>query len=145
MDKQVTILIAEDDMGHASLIKKNLGRAGVTNPILHFKDGQEILDFLFSDTICKSPEDSYLLLLDIRMPKVDGITVLRKLKEDPKYKGLPVIMLTTTDDPKEIAECHNIGCSTYVVKPIDYDLFIKAIVQLGLFFSVIEIPQLNVV
>jgi len=143
MNKEVVILIAEDDPGHASLIKKNLKRAGISNNILHFTDGQQVLDFVFQN---KSEIDfksrSYLLLLDIRMPKVDGVEVLRQIKEDNELKKIPVIMITTTDDPKEVNACHKLGCSTYIVKPIDYEQFIRAIRQLGLFLSVVEIPVL---
>ncbi|MFA8342192.1 MAG: response regulator [Rhodothermaceae bacterium] len=144
MNKEVVILIAEDDPGHASLIKKNLKRAGISNNIMHFTDGQQVLDYIFQN---KSDEDfkskSYLLLLDIRMPKVDGIEVLRQVKEDKELKKIPVIMITTTDDPKEVNACHKLGCSTYIVKPIDYEQFIRAIRQLGLFLSVVEIPVLK--
>lgn len=144
MNKEVVILIAEDDPGHASLIKKNLKRAGISNNIMHFTDGQQVLDYIFQN---KSDEDfkskSYLLLLDIRMPKVDGIEVLRQVKGDKELKKIPVIMITTTDDPKEVNACHKLGCSTYIVKPIDYEQFIRAIRQLGLFLSVVEIPVLK--
>lgn len=144
MKKEVIILIAEDDPGHASLIKKNLKRAGIVNHLIHFTDGQQVLDFLFNPDkkdIIENP--SYLLLLDMRMPKVDGAEVLRRIKSDPELKKIPVIIVTTTDDPKEVNECHRLGCSTYVVKPIDYEQFIKAIMQLGLFLSVVEVPVLN--
>lgn len=144
MNKEVIILIAEDDPGHASLIKKNLKRAGISNEIKHFSDGQQVLDYIFEN---KSNEDfkskSYLLLLDIRMPKVDGVEVLRQVKQDKELKKIPVIMITTTDDPKEVNACHKLGCSTYIVKPIDYEQFIRAIRQLGLFLSVVEIPVLK--
>ncbi len=144
MKKEVTILIAEDDAGHAALIKKNLKRAGISNNIVHFVDGQQVLDFLFQKKeIEDTSENSFLLLLDIRMPKVDGVEVLTQLKKDPELKKIPIIIITTTDDPKEINECHKLGCSTYIVKPIDYKQFIDAIVQLGLFLTVVEVPVIN--
>lgn len=145
MNKQeVTVLIAEDDEGHAALIKRNLKRAGISNKIIHFSDGEEALNF-FYDTEKEEPKlgsgSSYLLLLDIRMPRVDGVEVLQRLKEDPNFKKIPVIMLTTTDDPREIEKCHHIGCSSYITKPIDYDDFVKAIQHLGLYISITQIPQ----
>ena len=145
MNKEVTILIAEDDEGHAALITKNLGRVGISNPMLHFKDGQEILDFLFRRGAPPHRESpaGYLLLLDIRMPKVDGTEVLRQVKADPELRKLPVIMVTTTDDPREVARCHEIGCNNYITKPVDYEKFILAIRQLGLYLMVIEIPEVN--
>ncbi len=145
MEKEVIVLLAEDDVGHATLIKKNLKRSGLTNRLLHFKDGQETLDFLFRQGEEPQREHgaAYLLLLDIRMPKVDGVEVLRQIKQDPELRKMPVIMLTTTDAPWEIERCHGLGCSNYIVKPVDYDKFIEAIRQLGLFLMVVEIPRIN--
>jgi CheY-like chemotaxis protein len=145
MKKEVTILIADDDEGHAALIRKNLGRVGITNPLLHFRDGQEVLDFLFQRGAPPHREShaAYLLLLDIRMPRVDGVEVLRQVKADAELRKLPVIMITTTDDPREVVRCHEIGCNNYVVKPVDYEKFISAIRQLGLYLMVIEVPEMN--
>jgi CheY-like chemotaxis protein len=145
MRKETTILIAEDDEGHFSLIRKNLQRAGVENPIVRFADGQKALDFFFhSDSPpVKAANASYLLLLDIRMPKVDGIDVLRMLKKDPVYRLIPVIMVTTTDDPMEVDHCHRLGCSLYLVKPIEYESFTDAIQKAGSFFSILEVPCLD--
>jgi CheY-like chemotaxis protein len=141
--KEITILVADDDAGHARLIEKNLQRAGLHNPILRFADGQDLLDFLFcrGPAAHRSPNTPYLLLLDIRMPKVDGIEVLRQIKADPKLRKLPVSMLTTTDDPREVARCHELGCGNYIVKPVDYEKFSETIKQLGLFVGLIEVPQ----
>ena len=145
MKKELKIILAEDDEGHASLIKRNLKRAGLMNEIIHFKDGKETLDFLFDEKKEKEKvkDIASLLLLDIKMPKVDGIEVLRRVKLDEKLKKMPVIMITTTDDPREIEKCHELGCSNYVAKPIDYDKFVGAIRQLGLFLLIVEVPDLN--
>ena len=145
MDKEVTILIADDDDGHAALIRKNLQRAGIHNDIVRFTDGQEVIDFLFAEGEGPHRQHGapYVLLLDIRMPKVDGIEVLRRIKADPELSKLPVIMLTTTDDPREIAKCHEMGCSSYITKPIDYENFVYAIRQLGLFLLIVEVPNLD--
>ncbi len=144
MKKEVIILIAEDDEGHAALIRKNLERAGIMNQIIRFIDGQEALDFFFSTTGENHWERSrsYLLLLDIRMPKVDGVEILKRLKTHEEFKKIPVIMVTTTDDPREINNCHANGCSSYVVKPVDYEKFTAAIRQLGLFLLVVEVPTI---
>ena len=145
MRDEVVIIIAEDDAGHATLIKKNLKRAGIANRIIHLKDGQEVLDFLYQTGKSKVRKNGhpYLLLLDIRMPKVDGVQVLKKIKNDPELCKPPVIMITTTDDPVEVENCHTLGCNNYITKPVDYDNFMKAILQLGLFLKVVEIPKLN--
>jgi len=142
---EVVILIADDDAGHARLIEKNLQRAGLHNPIRHFENGQDVLDFLFRRGAgsLRAPGTSYLLLLDIRMPKVDGVGVLRQLKADPELRKLPVSMLTTTDDPREVARCHELGCNNYIVKPVDYEKFAEAIKQLGLFISLVQVPEIH--
>jgi len=145
MTREVVILIAEDDDGHARLIEKNLSRAGLHNPIERFSNGQQILDFLFcrGSGRKRSTELAYLLLLDIRMPKVDGVEVLRQIKEEPDLRKMPVIMLTTTDDPREVERCHALGCSTYIVKPVVYERFAEAINRMGLFISLVQVPQLG--
>jgi CheY-like chemotaxis protein len=145
MKKEVIILIAEDDDGHATLIERNLRRAGLLNEIVRFKDGQETLDFLFEKGkgSKRKHDTAYLLLLDIRMPKVDGVEVLRQVKADKDLKKLPIIMVTTTDDPREVELCHELGCSNYITKPIDYDSFMEAVRQLGLFLLVVEVPKID--
>ena len=145
MKQEVTILVAEDDPGHALLITRNLQRAGIRNLIVHFKDGQEVLDFLFGVSGERRIETgkAYLLLLDIRMPKVDGIEVLREIKRNQQLCSMPVIMVTTTDDPHEIEHCHRLGCSNYVTKPIDYEKFVETIKKLGLFLMVVQLPTIN--
>jgi CheY-like chemotaxis protein len=142
--REITILIAEDDSGHARLIEKNLVRAGLRNPVLRFEDGQDVLDFLEGrGKVRRAPETAYLLLLDIRMPRVDGVEVLRRLKGNPELRKVPVIMLTTTDDPREVERCHAIGCNSYLVKPVDYDQFAEAIRSLGLYISLVQVPELH--
>ncbi|MDB6140773.1 MAG: response regulator receiver protein [Verrucomicrobiaceae bacterium] len=144
MKHPMVILVADDDAGHARLIEKNLRRGGLDNRIERFEDGEQTLDFLLRRGERKRECDTpYLLLLDIRMPKVDGVEVLRQLKADPELRKMPVIMLTTTDDPREVERCHAIGCSHYMVKPVDYDGFAQAISQLGLFVTLVQIPELN--
>lgn len=140
-----TILITDDDDGHAFLIEDNLRNAGITSPILRFADGQQILDFLF----CRTTEPRFrkerphLLLLDIRMPGVDGVEVLRRLRSDPMLHKLPVIMLTTTDEPREIDRCHELGCNVYVRKPVAYPDFCDALARLGQFLPLMEFPRFN--
>lgn len=137
-----TILIVEDDEGHAILIRENLEAAGVRSAIEHFIDGQAILDFFAADPKSRRP-GPYLVLLDIRMPKVDGIEVLRRLKSDPELSRLPVIMLTTTDDAREVTRCYELGCNGYIQKPVDYDRFAEAIRRLGLFVPLLLLPPVS--
>ena len=143
--REVVILIADDDAGHVRLIEKNLNRAGLHNRIERFENGQQILDFFYRRGPGKhrEPDTPYLILLDIRMPQVDGVEVLRQLKADPELRKVPVSMLTTTDDPREVARCHELGCNNYLVKPVDYDRFAEAIKQLGLFISLVQVPEIT--
>ena len=145
MNPELTILIVEDDEGHAILIRENLEMAGLKNPIRHFRDGQAILDFFFDRTgrVARSHDGTYLVLLDIRMPKVDGIEVLRRLKSDPELRKLPVVMLTTTDDAREVERCHALGCNVYIQKPVDYDKFAEAIRRLGQFVDLLLVPPVG--
>ncbi len=142
MSSTPTILIVEDDEGHAILIRENLAMAGLKNPTEHFRDGQAVLDFFFDrqGRVIRGHDGAYLVLLDIRMPKVDGIEVLRRLKGDPQLRRLPVIMLTTTDDSREVELCHELGCNVYIQKPVDYDKFSEAIRRLGLFVMLLLVP-----
>lgn len=143
--REVTILVAEDDPGHARLIEKNLGRAGLHNRIQRFDNGQGILDFLFrsGNGPHRALDAPYLLLLDIRMPRVDGVEVLRRIKQDGELRKIPVVMLTTTDDPREVERCHAIGCNSYIVKPVDYEKFAEAILNLGLYISLVQVPEID--
>ena len=143
--REVVILVAEDDAGHARLIEKNLTRAGLHNRIRRFDNGQAVLDFLFrrGPAPHRELDTPYLLLLDIRMPQVDGVEVLRQLKGDPELRKMPVLVLTTTDDPREVERCHAIGCASYIVKPVDYDKFAEAIKSLGLYISLVEVPEIS--
>jgi len=145
MKLEPVILIVEDDEGHAILIRENLEAAGLSNRMLHFRDGQAALDFFFkpgASPAC-TPGQMYLVLLDIRMPKVDGIEVLRRIKADVNLRKLPVIMLTTTDDTREVERCHQLGCSVYIQKPVDYEKFAEAIRRLGMFVTLMLMPPLD--
>ncbi len=132
-DNEPNIILGEDDYGYAGLIIQNLRRAGVKNNIMHFSDGEKILNFFFRRGKMQHRQDgtSYILILDIRMPGVDGIEVLREIKEDEALKNIPTFMMSSTDDPGVIDLCHVIGCSTYIIKPKNYDQLKDAIAQLG--------------
>jgi CheY-like chemotaxis protein len=139
--KALLIVLAEDDPGHAQLIQRNLRRIGFANEILHCHDGREALDYLMCEGphAGRQPNGPILLLLDIKMPRVDGIEVLRRVKADPRTEKIPVIMLTTTDDPREIDRCYELGCSVYITKPVAYESFVEAVQRLGLFLQVVTV------
>jgi CheY-like chemotaxis protein len=139
----VTILLIEDDPGHARLIEKNLRRSNITNEFITVGDGQLALDYLFSQgEYAKSERASPLLvLLDLNLPVLDGYQVLQRMKAELKTKHIPVIILTTTDDLREVSRCYELGCSVYITKPVDYEKFSEAIHKLGLLLSIVTIPD----
>ena len=137
------ILLADDEKGHVDLIIRNLRRSGISNEIVHFDNGQSIIDHLKDIEKENNPLESYLVLLDIRMPKVDGFDVLKFIKSSEKLKSIPVIMVTTTDDPTEVQRCHELGCNNYVTKPIEYKEFVEAIKRLGLFIQIVKVPEME--
>lgn len=142
MKKDTLILLAEDDPGHAALARMSLRRVGIHNRVIQLEDGQKTLDFLFGrgEGASRDPEADYLLLLDLRMPKVDGISILRQIKRDEQLRTLPVVVLSTTDNPEEIQACYNLHCSHYIVKPAGYGEFVEAMRQLEPF---LESPQVT--
>ncbi|AYM05869.1 MULTISPECIES: response regulator [Rhizobium/Agrobacterium group] len=140
--QEVTIVMIEDDEGHARLIEKNVRRAGVNNEIVPFTLGAKALDFILGESrdglVSK---DRYLLvLLDLNLPDMSGINILEQIKSNEYTRRLPVVVLTTTDDETEIQKCYDLGANVYITKPVDYEGFANAIKNLGLFFSVIQIP-----
>jgi CheY-like chemotaxis protein len=135
--EEVVVMLAEDDPGHARLVEKHLS-AFVTNRIIRFANGQEAVDYLGREG---QVTQQHLLLLDLNMPVMDGYQVLKHLKEDPRTVLIPVIVLTTTDDPAEIQRCYDLGCNAYVVKSANYEQFTEAMRRLGLFLTITRMPQ----
>jgi CheY-like chemotaxis protein len=139
----VCIVMIEDDEGHARLIERNIRRAGVNNEIIPFRDGTSALAYLLGpDGSGEANARRHLLiLLDLNLPDMTGIDILEKVKSNPHTKRSPVIVLTTTDDAREVQRCYDLGANVYVTKPVNYEGFATAIRQLGLFFSVIQVPE----
>ncbi|MGE3872170.1 MAG: response regulator [Parvibaculaceae bacterium] len=139
----VTIVLVEDDPGHSRLIEKNIRRAGVNNEIVAFADGRTALDYLLGSDGSGSANQGrqLLILLDLNLPDMTGVDVLAKVKGNSHLKRTPVVILTTTDDSREIQRCYDLGANVYIVKPVNYDTFAHAIRQLGLFLSVIQVPE----
>ncbi len=139
MHRDVVVLVAEDDPGHAMLMERNLRCAGFVNEIRQFPDGEQLLEFLFDDKspVAHDPRALYLLLLDIRMPRVDGTEVLRRIKTDQRLREMPCVMLSSTDDPREVAKCEQLGVSSYIVKPLVADRFLETLRRLGLSLSIV--------
>ncbi|WP_246206325.1 response regulator [Propylenella binzhouense] len=139
----VTIVMVEDDEGHARLIERNIRRAGVNNEIKTFQDGTSALEFLLgSDGSGEvSRNRALLVLLDLNLPDMTGIDILAKVKANEHTRLAPVVVLTTTDDQREIQRCYELGANVYITKPVNYEGFANAIRQLGLFFSVMQVPE----
>lgn len=137
----VSIVMIEDDEGHARLIEKNIRRAGILNDLTHFTDGTSALDFLFNSPQGPAFNGPALILLDLNLPDMSGIDILAKIKADQRLRRTPVVVLTTTDDKVEIQRCYDLGCNVYITKPVAYESFAQAIRQLGLFLSVIQVPS----
>lgn len=139
----VTIVMVEDDDGHARLIEKNIRRAGVNNPIVAFQNGTDALAYLLGpDGSGEVSAGRHLLvLLDLNLPDMTGVDILERVKANPHTRLAPVVVLTTTDDAREIQRCYDLGANVYITKPVNYDGFANAIRQLGLFFSVMQVPQ----
>ncbi len=141
--KPVTIVMVEDDEGHARLIEKNIRRAGVSNEIVPFTDGTSALTYLMGKDGSGevSSGRQLLVLLDLNLPDMTGVDILEKVKGNEHTRRTPVVVLTPPDDQREIQRCYDLGANVYITKPVDYDGFANAIRQLGLFFSVIQVPE----
>jgi len=141
----IELIIVEDNMGHAGLIKISLEEEGISNNIYHFINGKQALDFLFQKGQGPHRETNarYILLLDIRMPGLSGIEVLKKIKGDKKLCRMPVIMLTTADDPHDMEQCYDLGCNAYMVKHVSYEKLKQEIRNLCMYMSVIQVPVIK--
>jgi len=139
--KEMVILIAEDDEGHAELIQEGLRESGVRNAMIRFANGEELWQFLIGEgeTRTREANKTYLLLLDINMPKMDGVEVLKRMKGHEELKDIPVMMLTTTDDPREVEQCYRLGCSVYITKPVEFGKFENTLQRLGLFVQIVRV------
>lgn len=138
----VTIIIVEDDLGHSKLLEKNLRRGGLKNPIKVFENGQQALNYLkksgdFEDYSI----NQCILLMDLNMPVMNGVELLRILKQDNKLHKIPVIILTSTDDQHEIDECYSLGCNLYVPKPVEFNHFSEVVRELGLMIGLMAVPS----
>jgi len=140
----IKILLVEDDDGHARLIERNLRKVNLANPIDRVHDGMEALEYLRNEGAF-ADRSRYgrprLVLLDINMPRMDGIEVLERIKGDEHLRCLPVIMLTSTDNQSEIDRCYCAGASGYVAKPVNIVSLGEKLQRLGMFLEIVELPE----
>jgi CheY-like chemotaxis protein len=142
MAEPLNVLIADDDEGHATLVRRHMRRAGIGANLIHLQDGQDVLDYLYrrgawSD---RAPLGEVVLILDLNMPRLDGPAVLRHLKRDPKLMRIPVFVLTTSDNPVEIDRCYALGASACLVKPVDFGAFGDMIQRFTTFLLIARLP-----
>jgi CheY-like chemotaxis protein len=137
-----SVVLAEDDEGHAMLVRRNLRRAGLGSEPVHVRDGQQALDYIYrrAPWTDRDRHGALVLLLDLNMPRLGGLEVLRRLKSDADLSRIPVFVLTTTDDPVELDRCYALGASACIVKPVDYAAFSDAVQRLGQFLMTARIP-----
>jgi two-component system, response regulator len=134
---KVDIVLVEDNPDDAELVIRALRKSGIKNSLVHLKDGEQALNFLF----CEGPYEDHhlppcprLILLDIKMPKVDGLEVLRRVKSDKRLRVIPVVLLTSSKEDKDIHESYTLGANSYVVKPVEFEKLTKTVQGLGLYW-----------
>lgn len=138
-DSKVEILLVEDNPHDAEMTIRALKRVNLANKLIHVKDGAEALDFIFSRgafTNRNTAEKPKVILLDIKMPKVDGIEVLRQIKADPYTKTIPVVIMTSSKEEQDVFTSYDLGVNSYVVKPVDFEGFAKAVSELGFYWLI---------
>lgn len=143
MNSKIQILLVEDNMNDAELTIRALKKNNLTNELTHVRDGAEALDFIFAQGRYfdrKMDDFPNVIILDLKMPKVNGIEVLRRIKSDERTKKIPVVMLTSSKEDPDIQECYRLGVNSYVVKPVEFNHFVKAITDLGLYWMILNQP-----
>jgi len=142
-NSDLTLILVDDDPAHSTLIKRNLIKCGLKNELLLLNSGQQLLDYIFCkhQFINREPLQKVLILLDINMPGINGIEILKTLKASNLTSKIPIFMLTSTDEPTEIEECFSLVCNAYVIKPVEHKEFSKKMQQLGDFIMLNQIPQ----
>lgn len=143
MNSKMQILLVEDNKSDAELTIRALKKNNLANELTHVRDGAEALDFIFAQGRYfdrKMDDIPNVIILDLKMPKVNGIEVLRRIKSDERTKKIPVVMLTSSKEDPDIEECYRLGVNSYVVKPVEFNHFIKAITDLGLYWMILNQP-----
>lgn len=140
---EVEILLVEDNPNDAELAMRSLKKHNLANSIVWVKDGAEALDFIFARGAYKDRDINNIpkvILLDLRLPKVDGLEVLRSVKSDERTKPIPVVVLTSSREEKEIVESYKLGVNSYITKPVDFEAFVKTVRELGMYWLLLNKP-----
>jgi len=141
MNQEVEVLLIEDNPSDAEMTIRALKKSNLANRLLHLKDGSEALDFLFAEGKFSQRFSEHVpkvILLDLKMPKINGIEVLAKIKSDARTRKIPVVVLTSSREDPDIQQCYSLGVNGYVVKPVEFDEFHKAISDLGLYWMIVN-------
>jgi len=138
-----SVILVEDDAGHASLIRKNLQRVGVQNPVTHLASGRDAIGYFFGPGQPQHAYDKMVVVLDLNLPDIDGYEILRRVKANEATRRMPVIVLTTTGDPEDIDRCYALGCNVFMTKPVLYEEFSEAIRKLGLMLTIVRVPHVH--
>jgi len=145
MTHEIQILLVEDNASDAEMTIRALKKNNLANSLLHLKDGAQALDFIFGEGEYQGQngiQRPKVILLDLKMPKVNGIEVLRRIKGDERTRKIPVVVLTSSKEDPDIAQCYDLGVNSYVVKPVEFDAFHQAISDLGLYWMIVNQPPL---
>ena len=137
----VEILFIEDNHHEAELTIRSLKKNNLINKLKHIDDGAKALDFLFGTPVNRSEEKAFnpkLIILDLKLPKVSGLEILRRLKSDDRTKMIPVVILTSSQEEKDVVESYKLGVNSYIVKPVNFDTFSKAVTDLGLYWVILN-------
>ena len=136
------VLLVEDDQVDAMSVTRAFNEIQVTNQLVHVENGEEALDYLYrrGPFTTRSNENPAVLLLDLKLPKVDGLEVLQQIKSDEKLRMIPVVVLTSSREERDMVASYKLGVNAYVVKPVDFHEFVNAIKELGIFWAVINEP-----
>ncbi|WP_276501835.1 response regulator [Terrimonas pollutisoli] len=137
----IEILFIEDNPHEAELTIRSLKKHNLANTLKHIDDGAEALDFIFANGVYADRESSpnpKLIILDLKLPKVDGLEILRQIKNDPKTQSIPVTILTSSQEEKDIIESYKLGVNSYIVKPVNFESFSKAVADLGLYWMILN-------
>lgn len=137
----IEIILVEDSLEDANLVIRSLKKNNLGNSIIHLKDGAEALDFIFAKgeySTRKVEDKPKLILLDLKMPKVDGLKVLRAIKADARTKTIPVVIMTSSREDRDLIECYELGANSYVVKPVSFESFVQAVAELGMYWLMVN-------
>ena len=140
MHPEAEIILVEDNISDADLVMRALRKNTLVNNVLHLEDGQRAMDYIFGNTEDSMHVPPKLILLDLKMPKVNGLQVLERLKRNEGTKAIPVVMLTSSVEDPDLKKCYQLGANSYVVKPVVFDEFVKAIAQVGLYWLLVNVP-----